>query len=124
MKLKKAERWVLAATLLFLALSLGFHLGQRRSPAAFSVRTAAEAPAATPELRAALPEPEAEETVNLNTADALRLCTLPGIGTTLAERIIAYREENGPFERIEDITKVSGIGSSTFDKLRSRITVD
>ena len=127
MKLRKAEIWVLAATLLFLALTIGFHLGRSRTPAAFSVRTAAElTPAPVLRTAAELPtEPSAQELpVNINTAGKDELCTLSGIGETLAGRIIAYREENGDFSSIEDITKVSGIGSSTFEKLRSRITVD
>ena len=127
MKLRKAEIWVLAATLLFLALTIGFHLGRSRTPAAFSVRTAVESTAA-PQLTAAEEAlrslPEEMQPVNINTAGKDALCTLSGIGETLAERIIAYREENGDFAAIEDITKVSGIGSSTFEKLRSRITVD
>lgn len=49
--------------------------------------------------------------------------TLPGIGEVIAEGIIVYREENGPFEKIEDIVNVSGIGDATFLKLRDYITV-
>ena len=124
MKLKKSELWVLAATLLFLALTVGFQLGRSRTPAAFSVRTAAEYTPA-PETRASYSVPEITEApVNINTADREELCSLSGIGETLAERIIAYRDETGGFTAIEEITKVSGIGSSTFEKLRDRITVD
>ena len=57
------------------------------------------------------------------TADRDELMTLPGIGEVIAERIIVYREENGPFEKIEDIVNVSGIGDATFLKLRDYITV-
>ena len=134
MKLKKAEICVLTVTLLFLALTFGYRLGRNRGAAAFSVRTSEETelqvlPAAEPERSAARAVPPADaETpvalVNINSADAEELCTLNGIGETLAARIIAYREESGGFTCIEDITKVSGIGSSTFEKLRSRITVD
>jgi len=49
---------------------------------------------------------------------------LPGIGPVLAERIIIYRENNGKFNEIEDVTKVSGIGKSLFGKISSKITVN
>lgn len=62
--------------------------------------------------------------VNLNTADAATLDTLPGIGASLAGRIISYREANGPFQATEDLVKVSGIGQSTYDKLKDLVTVD
>ena len=48
---------------------------------------------------------------------------LPGIGEVLTQRIVDYRSENGPFKRIEDLLKVSGIGEATFDKIKDYITV-
>lgn len=62
--------------------------------------------------------------VNINTADKERLCTLPGIGETRAEAIIAYREKNGDFRSGEEIMQVSGIKQSAYDKLRDYITVE
>lgn len=64
-----------------------------------------------------------ERKVNLNTADADGLKTLPGIGDSRAAAIIAYREEYGQFQRIEDVMKVSGIKQAAFDKIKDRITV-
>lgn len=61
--------------------------------------------------------------VNINTADASALKTLPGIGDSRAAAIIAYREEHGQFTRIEDIMKVSGIKQAAFEKIKDRITV-
>jgi competence protein ComEA len=61
--------------------------------------------------------------VNINSATLDELLTLPGIGEDKANRIIRYREENGPFSSIEEITKVSGIGATTFEKLKNLITV-
>jgi competence protein ComEA len=63
------------------------------------------------------------QNVNLNTADAWLLEALPGIGEVLAQRIIDYRSENGPFQQIEDLTKVDGIGPATFEDLKDKITV-
>lgn len=61
--------------------------------------------------------------VNLNTATASELETLPGIGRVKAQAIISYRQQHGAFARIEDLTKVSGIGPKTFEKLKHLITV-
>ncbi len=61
--------------------------------------------------------------VNINTASVEELQTLPRIGPTIAQRIVAYREENGPFERPKDLMKVKGIGQATFEALRDQITV-
>ena len=61
--------------------------------------------------------------VDINSADAKVLETLPGIGETRAEAIIQHREEHGPFERIDDIVAVPGIGSSTMEGLRDLVEV-
>lgn len=61
--------------------------------------------------------------VNINTATAAELESLSGIGPTYAQRIIEYREQNGPFQQIEDIQQVRGIGEATFEKLKDQITV-
>ena len=61
--------------------------------------------------------------VDINTADADTLMLLPGIGSVTAEKIISYREKYGPFRKIEDIKKVSGIGDKTFEEIRKYIKV-
>lgn len=61
--------------------------------------------------------------VNINTADVAQLMTLPGIGESRAQDIIAYREANGDFQRTEDIKKVSGIKESIYEKLCEKIVV-
>jgi competence protein ComEA len=62
--------------------------------------------------------------ININTATAEELDTLPGIGPALAQRIIEYREDNGAFKSIEAIVGVSGIGEATLEKISDLITVD
>ena len=69
-------------------------------------------------------EEDGSETVELNTATALELRTLPGVGERTAERIIEYREEHGGFEKIEDLMNVRGIGEKTFLRLRPLVRVD
>lgn len=63
------------------------------------------------------------EKVNINTADLETLMTLDGIGETYAQRIIDYREKNGPFKTIEDIKNVTGIGDKRFELIKDFITV-
>ena len=60
--------------------------------------------------------------VNINTASMEELSKLDGIGESKAQAIIKYREENGNFKTIEDITNVSGIGSSVYEKIKDNIT--
>jgi len=61
--------------------------------------------------------------ININTASASELDTLPGIGETYAARIIEYREANGGFKSTEEIKNVKGIGDVTYEKLKDKITV-
>ena len=61
--------------------------------------------------------------ININTASLEQLMTLSGIGESKAKSIISYREENGNFKAIEDITKVSGIGQALYEKIKDYITV-
>lgn len=62
--------------------------------------------------------------VNINTADAALLCTLPGIGESRARDIVSFREENGLFDACEDIMKVPGIKTSVYGKIRDKIKVE
>lgn len=69
-------------------------------------------------------EAELPDTVELNTATAAELRTLPGVGERTAQRIIEYREEHGGFEKIEDLMNIRGIGEKTFLRLRPLIRVE
>ena len=64
-----------------------------------------------------------EQIVNINTAGLEELMTLPGIGQVRAEAIIAYRQQEGNFETIEDIMNVKGIKTGVFSKINNRICV-
>lgn len=61
--------------------------------------------------------------VNINTADAAGLCTLPGVGESRAADIIAWREANGGFDSCEDIMKVPGIKDAMYEKIKDKIAV-
>jgi len=61
--------------------------------------------------------------VNINTASAAELESLPGVGAKTAARIVEYRQKNGPFKKIEDLMNVRGIGEKNFLKLKPQLTV-
>lgn len=61
--------------------------------------------------------------INLNTADAATLDTLPGVGPVIAERIVSHRDQHGPFASVEALQDVSGIGPATFARLREQVHV-
>ena len=131
----KLLRWgLLLCCAGFLLFGLGLYFGRttggtvlyQRPAAASSV--AAEAPEA-PEEPAAPEETETEpdgmaSRVNLNTADAAALESLPGIGPALAQRIIDYRMANGPFQTTAEIQDVRGIGAGIYAEIKDSITVE
>lgn len=91
-----------------------------RTPALGVLPVAAPGPPAT---RAA-PAASADRKININTASAAELDLLPGIGPSLAQRIIDYREAHGPFTSIDGLDRVKGIGPKLMAKVRSRVTLD
>jgi competence protein ComEA len=68
--------------------------------------------------------PVLEGVVNLNTATETELTRLPRVGETVARRIIAFRDQHGPFTRAEELMNVQGIGEKTFDRLRPHLAVE
>lgn len=66
---------------------------------------------------------DSSEKVNINTASAADLQKLNGIGEKKAEQIIAYRDQNGGFKKIEDLMQVSGIGEKTFAALKDQLAI-
>ncbi|HJX29389.1 MAG TPA: helix-hairpin-helix domain-containing protein [Thermoanaerobaculia bacterium] len=61
--------------------------------------------------------------VNVNSADAAQLALLPRVGPSVAQRIVAFRKENGPFKAPEDLMLVQGIGERTFQLLKPYVAV-
>ncbi len=61
--------------------------------------------------------------ININRAEAWLLDALPGIGPTRAQAIVDYRQENGPFRSADEITRVEGIGATTYEQIKDLITV-
>lgn len=127
MKLSKAEIAAIIITLIFVSFVAVAALRERERSAAVTISSglsqsaeqsdspvsAAQEPLTSPELK-----------LNINTAEAQELCLLPGIGETIAERIVDYRQAHGLFNNTDEIMNVSGIGAKTYEEIKSYITVD
>ncbi len=77
----------------------------------------------SPSFAAPTANAAAGEKINVNTATSKQLQGLPGIGAVVAQRIIDYRTQKGPFASAEDLLQVKGIGSQTLAKIRNQIVV-
>jgi len=67
--------------------------------------------------------PAETQLVNINKAGVEELMSLPGIGPKIAQRIVEYRTQHGPFKRKEELLNVQGIGPKKFERLKDRITL-
>ena len=114
-------------TALFVGFTLGLFIGRNTGSGTVTLAVPAQMQTAPTTAATAAAETVPKETVsfpvNINTADADTLTALPGIGQVLAERIVAYRRQNGPFRVIEEITKVEGIGEKKAEAILELITV-
>ena len=125
MKISGLEKGMLAVTAAFLLFTGGYFLGQRSGGEPYTVSASTlwtEEAASDPQTRSGTFSGPAEK-VDLNTATAGELESLPGIGQVRSEAIIADREENGPFRFPEELIRVPGIGTGTLESILDYITV-
>ena len=119
--MKKAGILLLAITLTFSAFALGFFLGNGFGGGDVLIskhQIPTEADATNTTDPATVPA-----VVNINEATLEQLTTLPGIGPVLAQRVIDYRQENGPFAEPAELGNVSGIGEKRLEAILEYITV-
>ena len=107
-KVTKTEIFLLVLTLLFAALSAALFFTGRPQSEGYTVT--ARQPESCP--------------LNINTATAGQLETLDGIGQVLAQRIVDYRNANGPFASVDDLLEVNGIGPGILETIRPQITTE
>lgn len=114
-------------TVLFVGFTLGLFVGRNSGSGTVTLAVFPQMQTAPTTAATAAAETVPEETVsfpvNINAADADTLTALPGIGQVLAERIVAYRRQNGPFRAIEEITNVEGIGEKKAEAILDLITI-
>ncbi len=72
---------------------------------------------------AAETKPRRGKKVNINTADATQLALLPRVGPSVAQRIIEFRKQNGPFKKAEDLMLVQGIGEKTYQLIKPYVAI-
>lgn len=128
--ISRYERAVLGLTVAFLLFVGGWFLGRQNAAAPYEVTTAQNAAAEEPKREesasasASAPDSLLEgEVINLNAADEYTLRRLPGIGEKRAQAIVAYREEYGPFQSLEELDNVEGIGPGILEELRAYVCV-
>lgn len=106
-------------TCIFAAFIGGFFAGRNLNRTPVQIRTLAAVTEPETEVEDSVTEPRI---ININTATAELLESLPGIGEVIAQRIVDYREENGPFSSIGELGNVSGIGEKRLEAIWDLVT--
>ena len=120
--MKSSQKLLIVLTAVFAAFILGLFVGRNYNTQPVQIQSLpAVTTAAAPPL-VINTEPTEPAIININTATVEDLQRLPGIGPMLAERIIAYRQENGPFKIPGELMNVSGIGEKKLEEIWDYIT--
>ena len=115
-------------TLVFAAFTCGLYIGRNHSAEAMTVSVSASMQTSPPQTTApkeeSVPETEAITfPIDINRAGKEEFMALPGIGEVLAQRILDYREEKGPFTNVEQLMGVKGIGKTKMEEMLDLITI-
>lgn len=125
---KQRISMLVVITVVFAAFTLGLFLGrnQNKNAVTLSVPQAMQTTPAeeVPTLEVTSPETQPITfPININTASETEFMALPGIGETLAQRILAYRQEHGNFSSVEGLMRVEGIGKKRMEELLDLVTI-
>lgn len=108
--MKNSRYILLLITVAFFAFTLGMFLGRSHYDGSISVLVDQKSPTSGK--------------IDLNNGTIDELCLLPGISEIMAQRIVDYRQKNGPFRSVEELCNVSGISKDRLKELRNYITVE
>lgn len=115
----KKPQWILVGiTVMFLCVMVGIFAGRRTAHAYIPLNDAVTA------VGEGKTDTSVAGKIDLNTATFQQLQLLPGVGESLAQRILDYRDQIGMFDNIRQITNVNGIGEKKFEDMKDYITVE
>ena len=117
---KDGAIFLLAVTLLFVGLLCGILIGRQMEKEPVQIQRPTQPTSTDSAIQQEIYDPR----ININTASAEYLALLPNIGEVLAQRIVKYRENNGPFEDIWQLSRVYGIGEKTVKEIETLIKVE
>ena len=120
--MKKAKIAILSVSLIFMCVMIGFFIG-RMSAKNHVILSSQNTSTDNADSAAETVSVIENGRININLATSQQLQMLPNIGDVLAERIVTYRSEHGPFDTVDDLTLVDGIGEKRLEALRQYITV-
>lgn len=121
--MKKPRLHILVlVTCVFAAFVLGFFAGRNLNRTPVQIQALPASTEAVQETASDTEAPTESGIVDINTATSEQLQTLPGIGPVLAQRIIDYREANGPFQSIGELINVTGIGEKKLESIWDLVT--
>lgn len=122
--MKKAGLIMVLVTLIFCAFAVGFFLGRSVNNGSIQVSAIPTvSPTQETGVTTAPTEGSVQFPLDINTASVDELTALSGIGATLAQRIVDYRSEKGPFESLSDLLEVEGIGAKKLETILDDITI-
>ena len=123
--MKKPQLALLFATMLFCAVILGVYIGRNHTDNYISLSASASGSTVSDGASVSSTDAstETDGKININTATKTQLMMLPGIGETLAQRILDYRQANGAFSSTDDLLNVDGIGQTKLANIEQFITV-